>query len=47
MRRWWGEFAGTPPSGTGVVVEVGVLAAGWAAVEGMQHGLHQLSLGGE
>jgi hypothetical protein len=30
------------------VVEVGVLAAGWAAaIEGLQHGLHQLSLGGE
>jgi hypothetical protein len=22
MRRWWGEFAGTPPNETGVVVEV-------------------------
>jgi hypothetical protein len=26
-----GEFAGTPPDETGVVVEVGVLAAGWTA----------------
>jgi hypothetical protein len=26
-----GEFTGTPPNETGVVVEVGVLAAGWAA----------------
>jgi hypothetical protein len=31
MRRWLGEFTGTPPNETGVVVEVGVLAAGWAA----------------
>jgi hypothetical protein len=35
VRRWWGEFAGTPPNETGVVVEVEVLAAGefvgWAA----------------
>jgi hypothetical protein len=35
MRRWWGEFTGTPPNETGVVVEVEVLAAselvGWAA----------------
>jgi hypothetical protein len=37
MRRWWGEFAGTPPNETSVVVEVEVevLAAGelvdWAA----------------
>jgi hypothetical protein len=31
-----------------VVVEVGVLAAGWLhVVEGLQHGLHQLVLGGE
>jgi hypothetical protein len=29
MRRWWGEFIGTLPNETGVVVEVGVLAAGW------------------
>jgi hypothetical protein len=26
-----GEFAGTPPNETGMVVEVVVLAAGWAA----------------
>jgi hypothetical protein len=31
VRRWWGEFTGTPPNETGVVVEVGVLAVGWAA----------------
>jgi hypothetical protein len=35
VRRWWGEFTGTPPKETGVVVEVEVLAAdalaGWAA----------------
>jgi hypothetical protein len=35
MRRWWGEFAVTPPNETDVVVEVEVLAAGelagWAA----------------
>jgi hypothetical protein len=35
VRRWWGEFAGTPPNETGGVVEVEVLAAGelagWAA----------------
>jgi hypothetical protein len=48
VRRWWGEFIGTPPNGTGAVVEVGVLAAvGLHVVEGLQHGLHQLSLGGE
>jgi hypothetical protein len=48
VRRWWGEFAGTPPSGTGVVVEVGVLLlVGLHVVEGLQHGLHQLSLVGE
>jgi hypothetical protein len=33
MRRWWGEFIGTPRNETGVMVEV--LAAGvlfdWAA----------------
>jgi hypothetical protein len=28
VRRWWGEFAGTPPTETGVVVEVGVLVVG-------------------
>jgi hypothetical protein len=28
VRRWWGGFAGTPPNETGVVVKVGVLAAG-------------------
>jgi hypothetical protein len=26
VRRWWGEFTGTPPNETGVMVEV--LAAG-------------------
>jgi hypothetical protein len=35
VRRWWGEFTGTPPNENGVVVEVEVLAAGelagWAA----------------
>jgi hypothetical protein len=37
VRRWWGEFTGTLPNETGVVVEVEVevLAAGelvgWAA----------------
>jgi hypothetical protein len=37
VRRWWGEFAGTPPNKTDVVVEVEVevLVAGelvgWAA----------------
>jgi hypothetical protein len=35
MRRWWGEFTGTPPNETSVVVEVEVLVAGklvdWAA----------------
>jgi hypothetical protein len=35
VRRWWGEFTGTPPNETGVVVEVEVLVAGeladWAA----------------
>jgi hypothetical protein len=34
VRRWWGEFVGTPPNETGVVVGVEVLAtgelAGWA-----------------
>jgi hypothetical protein len=25
VRRWWGEFTGTPPNETGVVVEVGCL----------------------
>jgi hypothetical protein len=48
VRKWWGEFVGTLPNGTGVVVEVGVLLlVGLHAVEGLQHGLHQLSLGGE
>jgi hypothetical protein len=28
VRRWWGEFAGTPLNETDVVVEVEVLAAG-------------------
>jgi hypothetical protein len=28
VRRWWGEFPGTPPNETGVVVEVEVLPAG-------------------
>jgi hypothetical protein len=28
VRRWWGEFAGTLPNETGVVVEVEVLTAG-------------------
>jgi hypothetical protein len=36
VRRWWGEFAGTPPNETGVVVEVEVLATGE----------HKLILGG-
>jgi hypothetical protein len=35
VRRWWGEFTGTPPNETGGVVEVEVLPAGelagWAA----------------
>jgi hypothetical protein len=33
VRRWWGEFAGTPPNETGVVVEVLVAGelVGWAA----------------
>jgi hypothetical protein len=35
VRRWWGEFTGTPPNETDVVVEVEVLATselvGWAA----------------
>jgi hypothetical protein len=35
LRRWWGEFIGTPPNEAGVVVEVEVLAVGelveWAA----------------
>jgi hypothetical protein len=48
MRRWWGEFTGTLPKETGVVVEVGyLLLVGLHVVEGLQHGLHQLSLGGE
>jgi hypothetical protein len=33
MRRWWGEFAGTQPTETGVVAEVEVHVhdepAGW------------------
>jgi hypothetical protein len=28
VRRWWGEFTGTPPNKTGVVGEVEVLVAG-------------------
>jgi hypothetical protein len=28
VRRWWGEFTGTLPNETGVVVEVDVLIAG-------------------
>jgi hypothetical protein len=28
VRRWWGEFARTPPNETGVVVEVEVLFVG-------------------
>jgi hypothetical protein len=28
VRRWWGEFVGTLPNKTGVVVEVEVLVAG-------------------
>jgi hypothetical protein len=39
MRRWWGEFAGTPLNETGVVVEVHI-------IEGLQHDLHKLILGG-
>jgi hypothetical protein len=35
VRRWWGEFVGTSPNETSVVVEVEVLVAGelvgWAA----------------
>jgi hypothetical protein len=35
VRRWWGEFTGTPPNETGVVVKVEALVAGelgdWAA----------------
>jgi hypothetical protein len=35
VQKWWGEFTGTLPNETGVVVEVEVLAAGelvgWAA----------------
>jgi hypothetical protein len=35
VRRWWGEFIGTLPNETSVVVEVEVLVAGelvnWAA----------------
>jgi hypothetical protein len=53
VRRWWGKFAGTLPNETGVVVEVEVLVAGelvgWAAyiIEGLQHSLHKLILGGD
>jgi hypothetical protein len=48
VKRCWGEFAGTPPNEIGGVVEVGVLAAGWLhVVKSLQHGLHQLVLGGE
>jgi hypothetical protein len=48
MRRLWGEFAGTPPNETGVVVEMEVLAAGELhIIEGLQHGLHKLILGGD
>jgi hypothetical protein len=28
VRRWWGEFAGTPPNETGVMVEVEVFVTG-------------------
>jgi hypothetical protein len=28
VRRWWGEFIGTPSNETGLVVEVEVLVAG-------------------
>jgi hypothetical protein len=41
VRRWWGEFAGTPLNETGVVVEVEV-----HIIEGLQHDLHKLILGG-
>jgi hypothetical protein len=48
VRRWWGEFARTPPDETGGVVEAEVLTAlGLHIVEGLQHCLHQLVLGGE
>jgi hypothetical protein len=52
VRKWWGEFTGTPLNETGVVVEVEVLAAGELAgwlhiVEGLQHCLHKLVLGGD
>jgi hypothetical protein len=42
VRRWWGEFAGTLPNETGVVVEVEV-----HIVEGLEHSLHKLILGGD
>jgi hypothetical protein len=48
VRRWWGEFAETPPNGTGAVGEVGyLLLIGLHVVEDLQRDLHQLSLGGE
>jgi hypothetical protein len=53
VRRWWGEFAGTLPNETGVVVEVEVclllvsLLVGLHIIEGLQHGLHKLILGGD
>jgi hypothetical protein len=52
VRKWWGEFAGTPLNETGVVVEVEVLVAGelvgWVhIIEGLQHGLHKLILSGD
>jgi hypothetical protein len=48
VRRWWGEFVGTPPNKTGGVGDVGcLLLVGLHIVEGLQHCLHQLVLGGE
>jgi hypothetical protein len=48
VRRWWGEFTGTPPNETGGVVEVGcLLLVGLHIIEGLQHCLHQLVLGVE
>jgi hypothetical protein len=48
VRRWWGEFAVTLPNEIGGVLEVGcLLLVGLHVVEGLQHGLHQLVLGGE
>jgi hypothetical protein len=52
VRRWWGEFAGTPLNETGVVVEwrcllLVSLLVGLHIIEGLQHCLHKLVQGGD